>query len=201
MPTISCGGPIVPVCLPRTRPTGKALIAAAIAQFRNQHVDVEPHRIPSGFRIGRNDIDPTGSQGGGACQQTWANAGFSYTTWLAHVQSDRQLRRRTQSPDKQIIVSLAGNASPASDLEVFPNPAPLLYYVSPRRKIKPQASRVPLHFSASHSRASARRACRRPARCRRRATFRSRSPTCIFAKRSRNMRGSCRSRHSRSQAV
>ncbi len=147
VPTISCGGPTIPVYYnPTYESDWKALITAAIKQFSGTGTLTSSHigYLRFGIGGGAEDIDPTGSQDGGTCQQTWAAAGFSYTTWLAHVQNIVSFMG-TQPTDKQIIVSLAGT-SPVGDPN-FPAPTPLQIAYSASNQTASYA--VPLHFGIS----------------------------------------------------
>jgi len=147
VPTISCGGPTVPIYYnPTYEADWEGLIQAALQQFSGNASTIAPHVGYMRFGIGggAEDIDPTGSQGGGTCQQTWTNAGFSYTTWLAHVQRIVNFIG-TQPTNKQINVSLAGT-SPVGD----PNfPSPTAIQIAYMASTQTASYAVPFHFGLS----------------------------------------------------
>jgi hypothetical protein len=128
LPTITCpGGATIPVYFnAQYEADWEALIQKAIQQFSGTGTALNSHIGYMRFGIGggAEDIDPSGAQDGGVCQQMWAASpfNFSYTTWLGHVQRIINYIA-SQSPDKQINVSLAGT-SPVGDPN-FPNPTPL----------------------------------------------------------------------------
>ncbi len=149
VPTISCGGPTVPVYYnPTYEADWEGLIQAAIKQFSGNGSAIAPHVGYMRFGIGggAEDINPSGSQDGGTCQAMWAAPpyNFSYTTWLAHVQRIINFIA-TQPTDKQINVSLAGT-SPVGDPN-FPNPSNLQITYSAANQTASYA--VPLHFGLS----------------------------------------------------
>lgn len=109
VPTVSCASqPVLPVYFhPAFEAAWEAFIAAAINQFSfgNSALAKSVGYLRFGSGGGAEALAPPGYNDGGACQASWAAAGFTYNTWTSHV-ARIVTAMGSQPTDKQVMASL-----------------------------------------------------------------------------------------------
>jgi Repeat of unknown function (DUF5648) len=108
-PTVSCTGqPTMPVYFNATYEAAwTAFIAAAVHQFSfaNSPLAASVGYMRFATAGGAEALPPPGYSDGGACQQLWTTAGYSYNVWNTH-EANIITAIGSQPTDKQMMVSL-----------------------------------------------------------------------------------------------